>query len=354
MAAPARAAVTIGPDPLPQRTGVVGEGGAKIFTSDAIPGAAVASPIDGVVVRWRVRRGSGGGGLTADTITLRILRSTGMLNEFTAIGTSEPHEVPGGSVDPVDVYEYPTSLPIAAGDRIGLGTSEGKTPYREETGASYLVRVNPLADGETATFGVGAFPDLYVLVNADVEADCDGDGLGDETQDPMIPPVASCGFLPPAGPSAPTADTIAPVGSKLRFAPQRFRPKRKRSPSVSTASAKKRSMRSRRTSRVSYRLSEDARARFFVQRRVIGRKKGKRCLIGKRARRLPKARKCRRFVRVKGAFSHTGKQGTNRFRFSGYVRGRRLKPGVYRMVGVPTDAAGNRGGRVGGSFVIAR
>jgi len=161
----------------------------------------------------------------------------------------------------------------------------------------------------------------------------------------------------PGGPS-PTAtatlDTTAPVGSRLRFRPRRFRAKRKRAPSIATTSAKKRGKRSRRTSRVSYRLSEDARVRFIVRRRAIGRKKGKRCVIGKRARRLRKAKRCKRFVPVKGAFTHTGTQGADHFRFSGYVRGRRLRPGVYRMVGVPTDGAGNRGRRFGASFVIAR
>ncbi len=98
--------------------------------------------------------------------------------------------------------------------------------------------------------------------------------------------------------------------------------------------------------------------RFTVHRFVFGFEKafGKtnRCLVGKRARRPRKAKKCRKLVRVKGAFTHAGTQGANRFRFSGYLRGKRLRPGVYRMLGVPTDAAGNRGRRFGGSFVVAR
>jgi hypothetical protein len=177
----ASAATTIGPNPLPQRTGVVGA--ARTFTNSVVPGVELASPIDGVVVRWRVRRGSGGGGMTADTITLRVLRPTGVVSQFTAVGTSEPHMVPGGAVDPVDVYEYPTRLPIAAGDRIGLGTTAQTATYRTMTNASYLERDPPLADGATATFDPGTFPNLYVLVNADVEPDCDSDGFGDETQD---------------------------------------------------------------------------------------------------------------------------------------------------------------------------
>jgi hypothetical protein len=204
IAAPAHAAVTIGPNPLPERSGVVGAGGAKIFTTSVAPGVTLASPIDGVVVRWRVRRGEGPGFLSADKITLRILRSTGLIDEFTAVGTSEAHDVPGSNGDPVDVYEYTTRLPIAAGDSIGLGTTDGEFPYRAAINASYLMRINPLADGQTATFEAGSFSDRYVLVNADVEPDCDRDGFGDETQDPQIAPVASCGFV------AAPADTRAP------------------------------------------------------------------------------------------------------------------------------------------------
>lgn len=87
--------------------------------------------------------------MSADTITLRILRPTGVVNQFMATGTSEPHMVPGGASDPVDVYEYPTRLPIAAGDRIGLNSTALAVTYRTMTNASYLDRSAPLADGAT-------------------------------------------------------------------------------------------------------------------------------------------------------------------------------------------------------------
>jgi hypothetical protein len=207
-AAPASAAVTIGPNPLPARSGVITSGGARIFTNSALPGAALASPIDGVVVRWRVRRGSGPGVLQADTITLRILRPTGVMDEFTAMGTSDAHAVPGGSSDPIDVYEYPTRLPIATGDRLGLGTTASSFAEGSAINAAYLTRVNALADGQSATFTPGLSPDAFALINADIEPDCDRDGFGDETQDPLIPPVVGCDLIAPQ-------TTIAKGGKKL-------------------------------------------------------------------------------------------------------------------------------------------
>jgi hypothetical protein len=184
--------VTLGPNPLPQRSSVVSSGGARIFANLAVPGATLAAPADGIITRWRVRRGSGPGVPFADTVTLRVLRPTGVASQFTAEGTSEPHMVPAGD-DPVDVYEYPTRLPIRAGDTIGLGTSIGEFTSLNQTNAAYLTRTNALDDGDTATFSAGAFPDKAVLVNADVEPDANCDGLGDESQEPVV----SGGCLPP-------------------------------------------------------------------------------------------------------------------------------------------------------------
>jgi hypothetical protein len=205
---PAPAAITLGPNPLPQRTSVISSAGARIFANNVVPGATLTAPLDGVVVRWRVRRGPGPGTLEATTLTLRILRPTGVANEFTASGTSDAHAVPSGSSDPIDVHEFPTQLPIKTNDRLGLGT----TPVSEFaalalTGASYL-RTNALDDGQTAIFDVGAFANQAVLMNADVEADCDNDGLGDETQDPNI---SSCAPPPPG--TTPPSTGIPPPGS---------------------------------------------------------------------------------------------------------------------------------------------
>jgi len=173
-AVPARAAVTIGPDPLLERSSVISFASATIFATGDLPGVGVTAPIDGVVVRWRVRRGSGPGLLPEDTISLRILRGTATENEFTAVETSESHEVPSGATDPEAIHEYPTRMSIAAGDRIGLGTMTSTFPAREEAGASYLAWKNALADGESGLFEVGGFENRYVLINADVEPDCDG------------------------------------------------------------------------------------------------------------------------------------------------------------------------------------
>jgi hypothetical protein len=221
MAAPAQAAVTIGPNTLPERTGVA-DGSATLFMTKVLPGVELTSPIDGVIVRWRVRRGSpsGPGGLKAGTISLRVLKSTATVNRYTAVGTSSAHEVPSSTEEPdVKIWVFPTQLPIEAGETIGLGTTAGDFPYVSQIGATYLERINPLADGKTATFEEGSSTDRFVDINADVEPDCDHDGLGDETQDPSLPQTPECGFVPPA--PAPPAGPPPFPDTKIVKAPKK-------------------------------------------------------------------------------------------------------------------------------------
>jgi hypothetical protein len=104
--------------------------------------------------------------------------------------------------------------------------------------------------------------------------------------------------------------------------------------------------------RISYRLSEPATVRFTVQRARQGRRVGRRCVASRRSNRG--RRRCTRYVRVRGSFSHRGRAGNNSFRFTGFVRRRALRRGSYRLSGVPTDAAGNKGRTVRARFRIRR
>jgi hypothetical protein len=101
---------------------------------------------------------------------------------------------------------------------------------------------------------------------------------------------------------------------------------------------------------VTYRLSEPASARFTVQRARPGRRSGKRCAKPRRSNRGGK--RCTRWVRVRGSFTHAGQAGSNSFRFTGRVGGRKLRLGRHRLVLVATDAAGNRSAAVRATFRI--
>ncbi|MEA2273295.1 MAG: large repetitive protein [Solirubrobacteraceae bacterium] len=121
---------------------------------------------------------------------------------------------------------------------------------------------------------------------------------------PANPPSAACGGggnpPPPGGGGGPSGNVTQNILHAIRIAPVRFRARR------SGGSV------SRKGARVRFRLDKPAAVVFSVQR-----------IAGKR--RVP----------LKGTFRLAGRQGTNSFRFTGRLRGKRLKPGVYYLVGVP-------------------
>ncbi len=93
--------------------------------------------------------------------------------------------------------------------------------------------------------------------------------------------------------------------------------------------------------RVDYTLNVAASVKFTVLRSRPGRKaKGGRCVKATTANR--KAPRCIRLVTVPGTFTRGGGAGTNSFRFTGRLAGRKLKPGKYRLVATPS-ASGKTG-----------
>ena len=80
--------------------------------------------------------------------------------------------------------------------------------------------------------------------------------------------------------------------------------------------------------KVNYTLADPATTRFNVERRKAGRRVGGKCR--KRTARNSGRKKCN--LRLKGTFKHKGAQGANSFRFTGRLKGRKLKPGSYNLV----------------------
>jgi hypothetical protein len=82
---------------------------------------------------------------------------------------------------------------------------------------------------------------------------------------------------------------------------------------------------------VTYALTAAATVEFSVERKLPGRKAGKKCVKQTKANRGKK--KCPLYRSVKGSFTHSGVVGQNLFVFSGRVGGKALKPGRYRLTG---------------------
>src|SRR5207249_1496644 len=87
-----------------------------------------------------------------------------------------------------------------------------------------------------------------------------------------------------------------------------------------------------------YELSEPARVRIRVERRLVGHKVGSRCrrVSGP----IPRRKRCKRYARL-GTIRARGVAGKNRTHFSGWLGHRPLKPGRYRARLTATDVAKN-------------
>lgn len=138
--------------------------------------------------------------------------------------------------------------------------------------------------------------------------------------------------------------------SGLRLSRKRFRAARR-----GRAVARRRQRLGRRVgTRVRYRLRAGARVTFLVQRarRRNGSLVGGRCV--RRTQRNRSHRRCVRFRTLRGRVVVRGHAGTNRFRFTGRIRGRRLRPGRYRLIARARAPRGERSGQVRRRFRIVR
>jgi hypothetical protein len=201
-ASPATAAETIGSDvTVAADPGVALACPADMSCTYAQTGSAtvgamlpVRSPLNGVVVRWRVK-GTG-------TLKLQVITSADG-DTASATATSEPAASLDGTANP-------TRLPIALDQLVGVALDPGSSIFRHNE-AGYGTRrqwIPALTSTPQAASGSAA-TSTAVLYNADVEADADRDVFGDETQDlcPGVAGPANGCPSPPATPGALTATT---------------------------------------------------------------------------------------------------------------------------------------------------
>ena len=142
----------------------------------------------------------------------------------------------------------------------------------------------------------------------------------------VAPPSPPSEESPPVSvPPPPTTSTPpAPQLKHLRVANRRF---------ATTKAGKQDGRRVKRSTTLSYWLSESAKVTFKIFRKVIGRRVGGKCTHRTQANR--KHGQCVLRSRYVGLFKRAGERGGNRDRFAGRVRARsgkhvKLAPGTYR------------------------
>ena len=181
-ALPASAAVTIGSDLAhapDNQISCSGQGTIGcVLVQSQLEGATVSIPSAGVITRWRIRISDIA---ESSRVRLRVVRPFSGGSAF--ISASSQQQLPTGPA----LATYPTSLPVEAGDEIGLETEPDRfvNAYYVRPGAQTQVFQGGRV-GEVAAFPSVVHNDFELTVNADVEPDADHDGLGDETQDDDI------------------------------------------------------------------------------------------------------------------------------------------------------------------------
>ena len=212
------AAVTIGEtlDPSVPMAGIyciTGDAPATFATTE-LPSGSLASPIDGVVVRWRFLSDEA----AAISLRPRIVRSG--LGGFTGVrGGDQTAPFTGLGV-------FDARLPIAAGEYLGVDfPCSSSAPHASLTereypggGASVGNWSPALADG--GPFRATSYDDLHysLMMNADIEADADHDGYGDETQDGCPTDAGTRAACPPdIAPPDITPPDITPPGVEVAF-----------------------------------------------------------------------------------------------------------------------------------------
>lgn len=263
------------------------------------------APNDGVITKFRIRANGPGASVTFRVADLTIAPPDSA--QASAVGTGPTVTIAGLG----EVEEFSGRLPIKKGNQLAIDTSTAAAIY-ETGGNEFSYGYGPaLVDGAAASSSSAAHGEL--LVAATVEADADGDGYGDETQDRCVKENGSDDGCPTPEEAAARAE---PILTGLALAPKAAKGKRK----------------------MRYRLSKAAQVTLRVERVGKGRRVGGKCRKQTAANRSRKA--CKRYVKLPGRIVKDGKVGLNRTTLAAKIGGRKLKPGRYRLTAVARDAAG--------------
>ena len=166
-----------------------------VFQGDAAGGYVLASPTAGTVVSWSFRSG---GIAPGKTFVLRVLRPAG--GGWTAVATSGPAAISSAAGTDAVQGPFATSLPVQAGDRIGLQpVDDANTPI--ETGVSGADGIRyfsaPLADGASAMLAPGAGMDNGQVVPVQATVQFTPNQPGGGPPPPPQPPQPPQNQVPP-------------------------------------------------------------------------------------------------------------------------------------------------------------
>jgi hypothetical protein len=308
-------------------------------------GAAGLVQEQGCLVRDSLLRGEGTNSLGMDsrsdepTSTVRNvtaiatgLNSVGIQSRYTGPGGGHHTLVVGNSIASGGTFDLRAENSVS-----GPGSIQVSNSNFDSVSATGPATVSGPANQSAPPAFVNAAAGDYREAPGSPTIDAgsvEGIGALDLAGNPRVlgaaPDIGAFEFVPPPPPPAAAALT------SLAVSPKAFGPL-KQGGAIAGATKPKRG------ATVRYALTAAAAVAFTVERGLRGRSVGGKCRKQTPANRRKK--KCTRFRKLKGGFTHQGAAGPNSFRFSGRLRGRALKPGKYRLVartGITSRAAGFR------------
>jgi Tol biopolymer transport system component len=288
-----------------------------------------------------VSRGGGAAGSQGDLFSLRpSISADGARVAFTSPSTNL-----GGGTDGTTEHGYLRDLGTGSTTLISkpdgaTALADGRTMEARLNGPGNCAAFDSLATNLVSDgYGTSDFSQVYLRV---VDGTCPVPAPADPGGGQPLPP----GGGQPPPPPPPLRDTLAPTLDRVSIAPRKFRVAGAATPVAARAR--------RRTpagARFKWRLSEAATVTLRIDRKLPGRRKGRRCV--KPTRKLQKAKKCTRLSRV-GTLRRKAALGPGGTAFSGRIGRKKLAPGSYRAVVGSEDAAGNASGNRTVTFKIVR
>jgi hypothetical protein len=167
------------------------------------------APVSGILTSVRVKT-SGVAGAGVIRVLQEVDHPSATIYTFNNTAPEIPVSVTADATTEGHITEVLTRRPIAAGQRLGWQTTSGGTGITEgyhapsgQCAFSFLSH----SVGADLTYSTDTCNNNLVLLSGTIEADADGDGFGDETQDGCPTNAAVQGpcpaVAPPSSPSSP-------------------------------------------------------------------------------------------------------------------------------------------------------
>jgi hypothetical protein len=259
------------------------------------------APVDGVITKFRIRAfPEGGSGNATATFLVADIERPNPADDDSALaaraGTGPTITIPEPPGVDTPILEIGGRLPVRKGQHLGVDASPNLWATYNNSGDKYTyVYAPPLVEGAGKRGSVDAKGEL--LIAGTIEPDADKDGFGDETQDRCPRQATTQG----------DCDDTKPGVQNLRV-----------QKGVAT-----------------YSLTEAATVTMLLEKKLPGRRVGKRCVKPTPNNKTKK--RCARFRQL-ATFAGGGSAGANSVPLP---NGKKLKPGTYRLTLTARDAAGN-------------